>query len=133
MQIAINHTVRPLIVAKPLPSKSNIPQYEAVRLMPGTNEIDEATVDVINGSATARHWLEKKWLELPKASKESSGEGLDGFEPSAALEFIAECMDTATLDRWSEVEKRKDVKTAIKKRQRELERALAREPKEDQA
>ncbi len=132
MQIVINHTVRPLIITKTLPSKTNVLNYETVRFLPGSNEADDSTVEAIERSATARHWVEKRWLEIPKA-RSSDGEGLEGFEPGAAMTFVAECMDVQTLDRWSDVEKRKDVKAAIKKRQRELDRVLSREPEKDSA
>lgn len=126
MQIAVNNTARPLIVAKPQASRNGLTQHIAVRLMPGSNEVDDDTAKVLSDSATARHWVEKKWLTINE-SKKAGGEGLDGFEPSAAIVFVQDCMDVATLDRWEETEKRKDVKAAIKKRSRELQRALDHE------
>lgn len=131
MQIAINKTVRPLVVPKAIPSTANVPQFEAVRLMPGSNEVDEATVKAMRESATVQFWVQKNWLELPTAKKEG-GEGLEGFELEAALTFVNECMDVATLERWSDVEKRKDVKAALKKRLRDLERALSHETRAEQ-
>lgn len=125
MQIAINKTVRPLIVAKCLPSHNNAPNFVSVRLMPGSNEIDTQTAEALEKSATARHWISSNMLEV-KAPK-SEAEGLAGFDSDAAVAFVAECMDMATLERWEETEKRREVKSAVKKRQKELEKVLNQE------
>lgn len=123
MQIAINNTVRPLIIPVPLPSRNNVPQHNAVRLMPGSNEVNDETVKALNESATARHWVEKRWLELA-APKKTDGEGLAGFEANAAITFVGECMDLATLESWGDTENRKEVKAAIKKRSKELQKVI---------
>lgn len=132
MQIANNTTNRPLIIPVSLPSNSSVPQHQAVRLLPGTNEINDATAKALQESATARHWVEKHWLQLSTPTK-TTGDGLEGFEPGAAMTFVAECMDLSTLENWEESEKRKDVKAAIKKRVKELQKALDHETREVQS
>lgn len=124
MHIATNSTLRPLIIGKPISTKHDVPQFDTVRLLPGANEVDADTIAAIRKSATGRHWLEKKMLAIVEPQKESDGEGLAGFDSAQAAEFISECMDLETLDRWLDVEKRKDVKVALKARQKELTKAI---------
>jgi hypothetical protein len=126
--IVINKTIRPLVVAKPLgtdKAQGGRMMFEGVRLLPGSNEVDAITLEAMSKSATVQSWLSKNMIELPKPAKD--GEGVSAYEPAQALQLIADCFDQVILDRWLDVEKRKDIRAAIKARQKELIKALARE------
>lgn len=129
--IVVNKTTRPLIFAKPIGvdrARAGQPNFESVRLMPGSNEIDDGAAKAMAESATVRMWSTQGFIDAPTPSKDNA-DGLTGYEPALSMQLVADCYDPACLDRWLDVEKRKDVRRAITARQRELTLALAKEEK----
>lgn len=129
MHIVINKTTRPLIFAKPIGTdlaRNGAVNFESVRLLPGSNEIDDEAAKSMATSATVKTWAAKGFIEAPTPTKPDA-EGLSGYDAPMAMQLISDCYDAAILDRWLDAEKRKDVRRAITARQRELVTALSKD------
>lgn len=122
--LVINKTERILA----LPRQDNpgnatqAPVYQPRFLRPGVNQVDADLVERLRERPTVKAWIKEGWIKLPKG--DGKGEGLGAFDESEAASLIADCFDPELLGMWEETEKRKPVKSAIRKRAIELAKLI---------
>jgi hypothetical protein len=91
----------------------------ALTLLPGINEVDEATWKKCADHPLAKIHLEEGNIELVDVRRKSGSKkdapGLTGFEARDAKKIVKQTFDKALLAKWADKESRKEVVTALEK------------------
>ncbi len=119
--IVDNKMKRPVAYCAVEPSRLGHPRVQLPRvLQPGPNQLDAAEFE----AATKKSPTWQKWIADGDIEVQSAEKGLVSLDPAAAIACVRQTLNVELLETWASEETRPEVKKAIAKRQRELEKRL---------
>ena len=126
MQVIVrNHMKKPIAYSAAIDPREGQPRVQLARVLsPGSNQVDAKEFE----ASTKKSPVWAKWIEDGDVTVHGEGKGIADMKPTEAIVVVKDTLSVAQLEAWSAEETRADVKKAIAKQLKELEKKLPKAP-----